>query len=234
MKTLKNPLNLLFFAIILILTACDLDDENTSTLELSCDFDIDQNEWVGGFADYGVGREEEVELNFFHDSLPPPLDTTQGALRITGRNLSDNLFMFTKTNVTGLAPNTVYELTFDIELAHNAPEESVGIGGSPGASNFLKVGAAPTEPMQVAVDDFYRLNLDKGNQSQGGDDAIVIGNIGHDGDEFEYRLIQRDNSGNPLRAATNDLGQLWLFIGVDSGFEGVTNFYITEIRVTIA
>jgi len=233
MKALKNRWCLLLFAIIPLLTACDLDDDNTATLELAYNFTIDQNDWTGGFADYGVGREAEFELNFSHDSLPPPLDTTRGALRITGRNLSDDLFMYTKTRVTGLAPNTTYELIFDVEIAHDAPEESVGIGGSPGAANYLKVGAAPIEPAKIAVDDFYELNLDKGNQSQGGDDAMVIGDIGHDGDEFVYQLMQRDNSDSPLTAATNELGELWLFIGVDSGFEGITNFYITEIRVTL-
>lgn len=232
MMTQKNLWGLLLIAALAFFTACDLDD-NTSELEISYNFALDQNGWMGGFADYGVGREEDFNLSFSYDSLPPPLDTTQGALRITGQNLSDNLFMYAKKKITGLAPNTNYELHFNVEIAHDAPKESVGIGGSPGTSNFLKVGAAPIEPMKVAKDDFYTLNLDKGNQSQGGDDAIVIGDIGHEGDEFVYQLIQRDNDGQPFSANTNESGELWVFIGVDSGFEGITNFYITKVNIKL-
>lgn len=225
--------SLLLLACIGFFTACLDDDDTRNEYTVTYTFVNDTSGWTGGFSDYGVGREEEFGLDFSLAPLPEPLDTTRQALRITGSNLSDNLFMYTKTRLTGLFPNTTYQLTFNVEIAHNAPEESVGIGGSPGGSNYLKVGASATEPMKVAEEGFYNFNLDKGNQAQGGDDAIVIGNIGHDGDEFVYQFIERDNEDMPITATTDEFGNLWVFVGVDSGFEGITTFYITEISITI-
>jgi hypothetical protein len=51
-----------------------------------------------------------------------------------------------------LNPNTNYTVTFDIELASNAPDGSIGIGGSPANSVFLKAGATLIEPLAIAND----------------------------------------------------------------------------------
>jgi len=205
MKTNKL-LSLLLLACALFFSSC-LNDEDTGTfLEYTFNFNGGQNGWIGGFADYPVDREEDFELDFSLAPLPAPLDTSRQALRITGTNLSDDLFMYTKTKLTGLIPNATYQLTFDIEIAYDAPEDAPGIGGSPGGSNFLKVGSGTVEPMKAANEGFYRLNLDKGNQAQGGEHAIVIGNIGHQSDEFVYRFIQRDNEDMPITATTDATG----------------------------
>lgn len=233
MKTNKI-LSLILLSFIGFFTAClNNDDNNGNELTLTYTFDGSDNGWTGGFADYSVGRENDFNLDFSVAPLPAPLDTSRKVIRISGTNLSDNLFMFTKTQIGGLYPNTTYELTYHVELAYDAPENSAGIGGSPGASNYLKVGASATEPMKVANEGFYNFNLDKGGQSQGGKDAVVIGNIGHEGDQFEYQYIERNNGDMPVTAKTDQYGNLWLFVGVDSGFEGTTTFYITQIQVTI-
>jgi hypothetical protein len=225
--------SLLLLATLSFFTAC-LDDEEDYVNESSItyDFSDSDNGWTGDFADYPVGEEDFYELGFSHDTLPAPLDSTQMALRLTGSNRSDDLFLFAKRKITGLVPNATYELEFDVEIATDAPESGIGAGGSPGASNYLKVGASGTEPMKVATEGFYGFNLDKGNQSQGGEDAIVIGNIGHAGEEYEYQLIQRSSAGTTFTATTNANGEIWVFVGVDSGFEGITTFYITQLRVT--
>lgn len=226
-----NLWNLLAIALVFSLAACSEDNGDAARLEITYNFAQSQNGWTGDFADYPVGEEEFYELDFAYDALPAPLDTTQKALKVTGNNHSDDLFFFVKKKVTGLAPNREFELHFDVEIAHNAPEESAGVGGSPGASNYLKVGASGTEPVKVDRNGFYELNLDKGNQSQSGDDAIVIGNIGHEGDEFVYQLMQRDNDETTFTARSNANGELWVFLGVDSGFEGLTTFYVTNVKI---
>lgn len=75
------------------------------------------------------------------------------------------------------------------------------------------------------------MNIDKGNQSQGGNDMVVIGNVGIPGDEFSYTLIQRDNMQQPVRVRTDDSGNLWVIIGTDSGFEGTTTLYYNTVEV---
>lgn len=224
--------SLLLLATFSFFTAClDDDDNNVNEATISFNFSDNDNGWTGGFADYPTGEEDFYELRFSHEALPAPLDTTQKALRLSGNNHSDDLFLFTKRKISGLLPNTTYELEFEVEIASNAPESGIGAGGSPGASNYLKVGASATEPMNTSSEGFNNFNLDKGNQSQGGDDAIVIGNIGHSGDDYVYQLIQHDSKGAPFTATTNANGELWVFAGVDSGFEGITTFYITQFRI---
>lgn len=60
-------------------------------------------------------------------------------------------------------------------------------GGSPGESVFIKVGATETESQRIENDmGYYRITIDKGNQSQGGEDMLVIGDFSNDMDENEY------------------------------------------------
>ena len=120
-----------------------------------------------------------------------------------------------------------------VELASKYPEESVGIGGSPGASVYLKAGGSAIEPMPVEEGDDIRMNIDKGNQSQGGQDMVVLGNIGIPGNEFEYQLIQRDNRQNPVHIKTDSNGSMWLVVGTDSGFEGTTTLYYNTVEVKL-
>lgn len=190
--------------------------------------------WTGGFTDYPVGWEEErLEFIFEHAALPAEVNQDGKALKISGRNLSDDLFLFVKKEISGLEPNHTYLLSVQVELASQYPEQSVGIGGSPGASVYVKAGGSSLEPRSVANGDNYRLNLDKGNQSQGGEDLVVIGTVGIPGSEFTYRLIGRDNLQQPVRVKSDAAGRLWVIIGTDSGFEGTTTLYYNTIAVTL-
>ena len=98
-------------------------------------------------------------------------------LFISGNNHSDDLFMFLKRQIVGLKPNTLYTLAFEATLESNIPPGSFGIGGSPGESVYVKIGASSQEPQKIAKAGFYFLNVDKGNQAQGGADAIVTGSL---------------------------------------------------------
>ena len=78
------------------------------------------------------------------------------------------------------------------------------------------------------------MNLDKGGQSQGGEDAVVLGTIAKPDDGTdEYVLIERDNSGSPLLTMSDENGRVWVFVGTDSGFEGTTALYYTHIKITM-
>lgn len=223
--------SLLLLALIAFFTACDDDDDNVAPFEFKYDFATSQHDWTGDFADYPVGEEAFYELRFSHDTLPAPLNKTKKALRLSGTNHSDDLFLFTKKKLTGLTPNTEYRIDFEFELASNLPTSSIGIGGGPGTSTYVKVGAHATEPKKVANQNFYEFNLNKGNQSQGGDDAIVLGTLGITGDDFVYKLIERSNDTQNFTAKTDGEGNLWVFLGVDSGFEGIQTFYITQANI---
>jgi len=122
-----------------------------------------------------------MDLVAEYQPLPSPLDQTRSGLLIAGTNHSDDLFMFWKRRVSGLQPARAYAVEFSVVFATNVPKGVGGIGGSPDSSVFLKVGAASVEPISMPVEAAgrleYRLNIDKGNQAQGGKDAVVIGTV---------------------------------------------------------
>ncbi|WP_114750359.1 hypothetical protein [Pleomorphovibrio marinus] len=228
-----------FMASSLILIGGCRDDDPTpvpDSFSLVFDFEGSPQGWTGDFADLPVDGQDIFELEVSHGPLPEELDLEENALRIQGHNRSDDLFMFFKRQVDDLLPSTAYSLVFEIELASQYPEESVGIGGSPGASVFLKAGATLEEPETVVeeggIRDYLRMNIDKGNQSQDGSDMYGLGTIGISGEEFRYELINRNNQDRPFTVTSSPEGTLWLVVGTDSGFEGLTELYYNRITVT--
>jgi len=119
-----------------------------------------------------------------------------------------------------------------VQLASNAPTNAVGIGGAPGEAVTIKAGATSNEPRVVIEDGWYRMNLDKGNQSIGGSNMVVIGNAGVKDDTRQYELITRKTD-SPLKVKADSNGKIWLIVGSDSGFEGYTALYYAQLRVTV-
>lgn len=229
---MKIQLLSLCLCLSLLAFSCEKEDVTPSPPVLSYDFSSDTEGWLGDFADYPVGEDSFFELVYRHDSLPSPLDSTDGSLMLSGANRSDDLFMFIKRKVEGLAANTVYELRFQVEVATNAPDGSVGIGGSPANSVYIKAGATPIEPIPINNgEDFYRMNIDIGNQSTDGVDMVVIDDFANGADDFIYQLktIQNQKS---ITVTTDGEGSCWIILGTDSGFEGTTTIYFNSISVT--
>lgn len=238
-KGKRNYLPLGWVAIVLLATACTTADEDTGTITGVYTFTQDAEGWQAGFADL-PGNPPEFDSSLYEleagwSSLPNPLNTTQGAFMIQGHNRSDDLFMFLAKKINGLQPGSTYEVDFDLSLASNAASGAAGIGGAPGESVYLKVGAIGYAP-EVVVDvanNFREVNFDKGNQSQGGSDMVVIGDVANGKEEFVYNLIRRQTGNRPVKVKANAAGEIWLLVGTDSGFEGLTRLYYDEIKVTI-
>ncbi len=213
-------------------------DPSDTTFEFN--FSKDHQGWIADFSDYPVGAETFFELAWGWENLPNkiPLSVSPGdpskftkGLYLSGNNHSDDLFMFIKHQIKGLKPNTLYQVAFDAILASRVPMDAVGIGGSPGESVFVKIGASTEEPNKVAIEGHYFLNVDKGNQSTGGKNAVVIGDLANplvDPENPQY-LPKPFIPGIPLEVQTDEKGQLWVFFGTDSGFEGTSKFYILSI-----
>ena len=229
----------ILIAVILIssIGCADLDySERFEVFSNASDFSVGLESWTGDFADYPIGPDDSTfyELQFEYTDRPSNLGAPQKAVLLSGNNHSDDLFMFIKKKISGLRPNTEYTLGFEVELASNAEKNTSGIGGSPGESVFLKAGASRIEPKKIVEGNFYRLNIDKGNQSTSGNDMRVIGNIAVE--SSEYSLINKSNS-NPydqFKVRSNSFGELWLIVGTDSGFEGITAVYYTKINVVLS
>jgi hypothetical protein len=213
------------------LNACRI--ENDHIFNASFNFNSGVQDWIGGFSDYPAGSESMYELSTGWSRLPVPLDTAVYAFKMSGNNHSDDLFMYMKYEVAeGLWPNRTYLITFEIDFASLAPTNAAGIGGAPGESVTLKVGALQTQPLSFTDSNGYILmNIDKGNQSTPGEDMIAIGHVGVSDTTTVYSMIHRSSKSQPVAATTDSNGALWIIIGVDSGFEGVTTLYFTNIHV---
>jgi hypothetical protein len=187
-------------------------------------------DWQAGFADYPPGQEDFFELGWRCDQAPT--NANRGLL-LTGRNHSDDLFMFIKRPLDGLKPLTTYQIKANVQFLSRAPTGCIGIGGDPGASVHVKFGASDVEPVPVIVNDRYRMNVDIGRQSQGGTNAVVLGNIAttitncHN-EVFEAKVVK---SPSPLLMRSDAQGRLWVFVGTDSGFEGRTIVIYTKVRL---
>jgi hypothetical protein len=215
------------------LTSCN-DDKLNAIITVDSEFESTTEDWVADFAEYSTSTaDSSLEMAFGRSRLPAVLDSTKYGLRIQGHNRSDDMFMFLKKRVTGLLPNHSYKVVFDINLGTSYPENSVGTGGSPGSSVYLKAGASPNQPVKKLVDEFYTVSIDKGQQASEGKEMVVLGNVSNGLETYDYRLVSRTNSGKPVSVTANANGEIWLCVGSDSGFEGLTVLYYDKIKATI-
>ena len=188
--------------------------------------------WIAGFADYPPGQEEFFELEVGYRSLPAPLNTSENGLFSSGNNHSDDLFMFWKRGIS-LGPATSYQVRFEVEFATNAPQGCVGVGGAPGEGVTIKAGSSVVEPESVVMGDALRMNIDIGNQTTGGADAIALGDFANSqlcgSGPPTYALKTLSSATGQFELTTDGSGAAWIIVGTDSGFEATTAIYWTRI-----
>ena len=191
------------------------------------------------FADLPPGENQFYELDYVYEALPPPLTGRRG-MRLSGNNHSDDLAMLVKREVKGLAPEATYRIELDAEIASDIPTGCAGIGGSPGDSVYMKLGASTAEPFAVTRGDdgWLRLTIDYGQQSNGGANAIVVDTLANshscdNGTEAPWELRTLTTKGTEFRMRTDAEGALWILVGSDSGFEGRSDWYLTAVTLRL-
>ena len=212
----------------LTLPGCS-DDESVG---FDFDFGLNPAGWEAGFADYPVGEDAFYMLEADYRGLPEPLETSRSGLFIAGTNYSDDLWMQYKTEVT-LPANRSLRVRFEVELATNAQSGCVGVGGSPGEDVTVKAGASVTEPDREADGQgLWRLTVDKGQQTSGGADVAIIGDLSSSRTCDETPQWELKELGGSMMLTTDSTGRAWLFVGTDSGFEARSAVYYTRFRAT--
>lgn len=233
-----NKTLIIFSTLILALAGCQNNDQTNEVepTEYIYNFQEDSEDWTAGFADYPnePNVEDFYELEFSHSMLPSPLRITDGALKQAGNNHSDDLFMFVKKKITELVPYRTYNVSMEIEFASNASNGATGIGGSPAEDVFIKAGASTSEPLKVLdnSDNYYRMNIDKGNQAQDGANMKLIGDFANGTESSAYNLVTLKTM-NFISVESNSNGEIWLVVGTDSGFEGTTVIYYNKIKAIL-
>jgi hypothetical protein len=236
-KTVALTLSLLALTLAALICAGCANGNGAGESEPTFDFEDGEQGWVAGFADLPAEPDPAFyELESSWEPLPSPLEGH--GIYIQGHNHSDDLFMFVKKQAEGLEPDTAYQATFAIDLATNVPEGLMGIGGSPGDSVYVKAGATTVEPEVVEdAGGVLRMNIDKGQQSNGGEDMIVLGNIAYTPespeDAGQWQIKPLDSEGQLFSVTSDGDGKVWLIVGTDSGFEGLTAVYYDKITVDL-
>jgi hypothetical protein len=231
---IKSFLLILLTITILVIPATGCGGDK-GPLDLNFDLSQDAGGWGGGFVDLPVDYEQDsYQLDFGY--IDSPLGGK--AFMISSMNRSDDIFMYIKKQLTsadGLKPKTTYMVKIEVTFATSAPAGAMGVGGAPGEAVYVKVGASSIEPLPVDKGGSYELSVDKGQQGTGGYDAVVVGNVAKVvSDDFDtYELKTLNNLDNPIEVTTDADGNMWIFIGTDSGFEGLTTLYYTEVNVTL-
>lgn len=217
----------------LLLWGCMEDGgEGADIQRIYTDFSNGTDGWQAGFSEYNGDNAEIYELEEGVSPLPPPLDEAVMGYRISGINRSDDLFMFLTKRMQGLKPGTTYNGRFKLQIASDARSGGVGAGGAPGESVGLGIGLTVDQPVSAPDENnFYRMNIDKIQQCcTDGEDMVIIGDVANGTDEYVYILIERAGE---FAATTDHQGVLWVIIGTDSGYEGKTTLYYTNIEVVL-
>lgn len=220
-------------ALLLLVAACDGTGPEDRVVVAEFSFAEGDREFQAAFTDYPVGREEDVEFVADHRSLPPPLADQGGALYHSGENISDDLFMFFRRRIAGLDAGSTYRATFTLRFASDTGEDcTVGAG----TLVLLKAGAASVEPMPVVEDGGVRLNVDKGNQANRGEAAVILGDIRNGepgcGEQVPFALETVDSGGESVVVTADEAGGVWVFFGSESAFEVGHELYFTSFEVT--
>jgi hypothetical protein len=186
--------------------------------------------WEAGHSDYNVNTADMRVVN--------ELRGTRWYL--SGWNYADDLFLFLKRRLTaadGVVANQNYIVSYTVTFETQAGRQCAGIGGAPGESVVIKLGASPIEPKPTLFSTYIGMSVDKGNQMQSGVHASNAGTISAEteipcGDNAPYVPVIRSHT-HPYAIPASSTSDLWLLFGTDSGFEGFNSLYVQRIDVTI-
>jgi len=200
-----------------------------AVVDIEVDFSAWNSRWTGAASDH-IAATAPSEVVFRMEELPAPADG-RGVL-IAGRNHSDDLFLYIKRRFEGMRPVTAYHLAFTLRYVSNAPKGCAGVGGAPGESVWMKVGASFQEPRTVVLDGSYVTNFDHGVQAGDGHDMVVVGTLATSATDCGRRRFEEKTGTGTLRSVRTDgSGRLWLIVGMDSGYEAASRVYLRSLTV---
>lgn len=211
------------------------DQVSRSVLSLDFDFSRGAQGWRPHLADFSRGMRNDLQFQHGIRPLPSGLGSGRGYF-VQTMNRSDDLFVYLWRELRGLRPGQTYQVNYQITFASEAPSGGFGVGGAPGEAVILKAGASSQRP-SVTLDDSgtYRTNIDHGEQSQGGSAASNVGNIanGRSAEDPARFVSLTRNHVHPFVIKADSRGRIYLVVGTESGYEGLTRMYYQRIKVQV-
>lgn len=197
---------------------------------------------LAGFTDYHL---QTADLNFLAEirELPKELNVfsrNRRAFYLSCNNRPDDMFMFLKVPLTaadGVEQDQRYKVSLQFEVASNSTN-CMGAGGNQ-ANVFLKAGGTAVEPVPLLIGEYVSINVDKGQQSEGGEDLGVIGNIWNgqecEPDPKDRKWVMLHRTYDHPKPVTTIHQQLWIAVGTESGYESVTGvyYYSLDVKLTL-
>jgi hypothetical protein len=205
-------------------------------VRLDFSFNATQEGWEAVYSDYALGQEQGIQFGHRIADLPAPLTPGRGYL-LSSKNESDDVWMFIYREVTDLAPSRGYRIDISLRAATNGGRQCVGIGGSPGESVTIKAGGVSIRPeTRIERGNYVTVNFDKGVQTVGSQNVPVIGDFTSNSPtctNIAYETKSLMTPANGAVVTTDARGSLWLVVGTDSGFEGLTAIYYLSISAQL-
>ena len=248
MKLKRVLLSLMLTGALLVSAAgCSSDEDDNENpgaqqIQLQWNFSDGASGWQSGWVEYG--SEQDIQPDSGIRSLPAELEIDGTGFYIQSMNSSDDVFMYLYRGLSsadGIVAGQEYQVSFIITFASNAPSGCMGIGGAPGEAVYLKAGATAQEPEAYQDSDgFWLLNVEKdGGNSGGGPAADMVGDIANglvcedvDLNIPPYVSLESEHQ-HSYTVTASDNGEIWLIVGTDSGFEGLTALYYQNIEVIL-
>lgn len=221
------------FSIILALTFSIAAQAQSPEIRRSYDFRQGALNWQADFVGYTNFNKNIYELLAEIRTLPPELGISGTGFYLQGHNRCDCLGMFLKRRLDstdGVVAGQRYRVSYNVTLASNAQTGCGGIGGPPGEAVNLMFGGAQIEPVTfTGLHDTRRLNVESTVASVGGN--IANGQPCNPSSR-PYISIQRSGQ-HTSEVTANAAGELWMFVGTRSGFEGFTALYYQRIDAVL-
>jgi len=223
-------LKIFLFGLIIIISSCNDQSDELDIFSLTFDFNEGPADWVADFTDYAVPETPQADTiyqwrYYYGDSVQTP--TGGNAVVLSCNNVNGDVFMFLTNKVSGLRPNSNYNLVYDISVATNADA---------GEGIILKAGGSDQEPKKIVDGNYCTLNVDKGTNLNSGASLISLGDIGNAqlAESFTYLDKNNGKSYAPLVVKTNSEGEIWLIVGTDSLLEGKNVVVYSKINVVFS
>jgi len=202
-------------------------------LTLALDFNTaaDATGWVLGSADYS---DQTAPSNLWSEVAPLPAPLVGLGLGAGGQNHSDDLFVYLKRRFGGFHPGQTYTAQVQLTIAAAIPHGCLGVGGAPGEGVTVKAGVSGVEPLTLHQGGQYMMNVDKGNQAEGGTVGVRLGDLTNSGTDCQWTPAEAKTMQSPqaITATADAQGALWVFFGIDSGYESGSGFTLMAAQLT--